>query len=88
VGGSSVSLAALALLQEFRKDNSMGSQESILKRWVHSPERWQILWEACQHGGGRYKRGLFVLDGKGKKESRPKTQQQAIVELLKSEPTG
>ncbi len=66
----------------------MASQERILKRWVHSPERWQKLWATCQHGGGRYKRGLFVLDGKGKKQARSKTQQQAIVELLKSEPTG
>lgn len=66
----------------------MASQERILKRWVHSPERWQKLWETCERGGGRYKRGLFVLDGKGKKQSRPKIQQQVIVELLKSEPTG
>jgi len=66
----------------------MASQERILKGWVHSPERWQKLWETCQHGGGRYKRGLFVLDGKGKRQSRPNIEQQSIVELLKSEPTA
>ena len=87
-GRSFVSCAALALLQEFGKDNSMASQERILKRWVGYPERWQQLWETCQHGGGRYKRGLFVLDGKGNKQSRPKTQQQGTIELLKSAPTG
>jgi len=66
----------------------MASQERILKRWVHSPERWQQLWETCQHGGGRYKRGLFVLDGKGNKQSRSKTKQQVMIELLKNAPAG
>ena len=87
-GRSSVSCAALALLQEFGKDKSMANQERILKRWVRYPERWQQLWETCQQGGGRYKRGLFVLDGKGNKQSRPNTQQPVIVELLKSAPMG
>ena len=66
----------------------MTNQEKILKQWVRSPERWQGLWETCQRGGGKYKRGLFVLDGKGQKSAQSKSRQQVIVELLKNEPMG
>ena len=66
----------------------MTSQNNIVRQWVRSPERWQRLWEVCQHGGGKYKRGLFVLDGKGPQRPPLKTRQQAIVELLRNEPMG
>ena len=79
---------ALAPGTEFSQDKDMTNQEKILRQWVRSPERWQRLWDTCQHGGGKYKRGLFVLDGKGQNQTRPKTRQQVIVELLKNEPMG
>ncbi len=79
---------ALALMPEFSQDGRMANQENILRQWVRSPERWQRLWDTCQHGGGTYKRGLFVLDGKGQNQTPPKTRQQVIVELLKNEPMG
>lgn len=75
-------------MPEFSQDGRMTNQEKILRQWVRSPERWQRLWDTCQHGGGKYKRGLFVLDGKGQNQTRPKTRQQVIVELLKNEPMG
>ena len=78
----------LALMSEFSQDGRMTNQEKILRQWVRSPERWQRLWDTCQHGGGTYKRGLFVLDGKGQNHTPSKTRQQVIVELLKNEPMG
>ena len=69
----------------------MTNHDRILRRWVRAPERWQELWEACQHGGGQYKRGLFVLQGQPRPAERfgpPKTRGQIIVELLKNEPMG
>ena len=79
---------SLASGTEFSQDRDMANQEKILRQWVRSPERWQRLWDTCQHGGGKYKRGLFVLEGKGQNRTPAKTRQQVIVELLKNEPMG
>lgn len=69
----------------------MTNHDKILRRWVRAPDRWQELWKACQHGGGQYKRGLFVLQGQPRPAERsglPRTRGQIIVELLKNEPMG
>ena len=66
----------------------MTNQEQIMRAWVRFPERWKQLWDACQQGEGRYTRGVFVVRGKGSSRPNRKTQQQIIVELLKSEPMG
>lgn len=69
----------------------MTNRDKILRRWVRAPERWQELWNVCQHGGGQYKRGLFVLNGHPRPaeiSGPPKTRGQIIVELLKNEPMG
>ena len=69
----------------------MTNHDKILRRWVRAPERWQELWKACQHGGGQYRRGLFVLHGHTRpaQQSEPRrTREQIIVELLKNEPMG
>ena len=69
----------------------MTNHDKILRRWVRAPDRWQELWNACRHGGGQYKRGLFVLQGQPRPAERfkpPKTRGQVIVELLKNEPMG
>jgi hypothetical protein len=66
----------------------MARQDDILRAWVNFPERWQRLWMVCEQGGGRYTRGVFVLNGKRAEPPRRKTQGQLIAELLKSEPMG
>ena len=66
-------------------------QDELMRAWVNSPERWQQLWDACEKGGGRYTRGVFVLNGKRSAPPEPprrKTQGQLIAEMLKSEPMG
>jgi hypothetical protein len=66
-------------------------QNEIMRAWVNSPERWQRLWDACEKGGGRYTRGVFVMNGKRSDPSplpSKKTQGQIIAEMLKSEPMG
>ena len=67
-------------------------QDDIMRAWVRFPERWQLLWDICQQGKGRYTRGVFVLNGKSTSPSSPpppkKTQGQIIAEMLKSEPMG
>ena len=64
------------------------TQNYIMRAWVNSPERWQRLWDACENGGGRYTRGLFVMNGKRSEPRVKKTQGQLIAEMLKSEPMG
>jgi hypothetical protein len=66
----------------------MAKQEQIMRAWVRFPERWQQLWDTCERGGGRYTRGVFVIEGKGAKPPGRKTQGQVIAEMLKSEPMG
>lgn len=66
----------------------MSKQEQIMRAWVQFPERWKQLWDACEQGEGRYTRGVFVVNGKGTKPLRQKTQGQIIAEMLKSEPMG
>ena len=66
----------------------MAKQEEIMRAWVQCPERWKQLWDACEEGQGRYTRGVFVVNGKGAKPPRKKTQGQVIAEMLKSEPMG
>ena len=63
-------------------------QDEIMHAWVSHPERWQQLWTACEKGGGRYTRGVFVLNGKRSGPPPKKTQGQIIAEMLKSEPMG
>jgi hypothetical protein len=66
----------------------MAKQEELMRAWVKYPERWQRLWEVCERGGGRYTRGVFVVQGKAEKPPLQKTQGQLIAEMLKSEPMG
>jgi hypothetical protein len=63
-------------------------QDELMHAWINSPERWRQLWDACEKGGGRYTRGLFVMNGKRSEPLRQKTQGQMIAEMLKSEPMG
>ncbi|MBI3247783.1 MAG: hypothetical protein HYZ50_14865 [Deltaproteobacteria bacterium] len=70
---------------------STSKQDDIMRAWVNAPERWQQLWDTCESGGGRYTRGVFVLNGKPATPPPPpvrKTQGQLIAELLRSEPMG
>ena len=66
----------------------MSKQEQIMRAWVQFPARWKQLWDTCERGEGRYTRGVFVINGKGAKPPRRKTQGQIIAEMLKSEPMG
>jgi hypothetical protein len=66
----------------------MSRQDDIMRAWVNFPERWQQLWTACEKGGGRYTRGVFVINGKRSEPPRKKTQGQIIADMLKSEPMG
>jgi hypothetical protein len=66
----------------------MSKQDDLMRAWVRYPERWQQLWNVCEQGGGRYTRGVFVVNGKTEKPQRQKTPGQIIAEMLKSEPMG
>ncbi len=66
----------------------MSRQDDLMRAWVNFPERWRHLWTVCEQGGGRYTRGVFVLNGKRSESPRKKTQGQLIAKLLKSKPMG
>jgi hypothetical protein len=66
----------------------MSKQDDLMRAWVRYPERWQHLWNVCEQGGGRYTRGVFVVNGKAEKPQQPKTPGQIIADMLKSKPMG